>query len=211
MHAGLQEARGSPVLKGSLIAYKDDVDDDGGTTTTAATAAIVRVTFQLTNATAGEPVDLSPRITKASPVDACDAEGEPGAGEFCYGGNTYTASTTNVAIINYRDETQRLTDIHWDVQWLGVCQESPCDDLLEVNETALITVWFHTQRDVDASATTTLEYVQETEGGDTDGVHLNGLLLKKTQFIIEVVPPVGGVLLIERITPALLDSVMNLN
>ena len=98
--------------------------------------------------------------------------------------------------------------MHWEVDWLGLCQETPCDDLLEVNETALITVWFYTQTDINNSGYS-LAYVQETEGGDTDSLHLNALLAKKTQFVVEVVPAVCAVLLIERTTPALLDTVMN--
>ena len=101
--------------------------------------------------------------------------------------------------------------MHWEVDWQGLCQETPCDTLLEVNETALITVWFHTPMDVDSSSGLDLEYVQEGEGGDnTDNLHLTALLEKKTQFVVEVVPAVGAVLLIERTTPALLDTVMNL-
>ena len=131
------------------------------------------MTFQLTNAVGGEPIDLLPRITQASPVDACNAEGEPATGELCFGGNTYTATTTHATVINYRDETQSVNNMHWEVDWLGLCQETPCDDLLEVNETALITVWFYTQTDINNSGYS-LAYVQETEGGDTDSLHLNG-------------------------------------
>ena len=211
VHAGLKEARGSPVLKGSVIAYEGGVDNDGATTTTATTTAVTRVTFQLTNAVGGEPIDLNPRINKRSPVEVCDTNGEPATTtELCYGGDMYSSTTTHATIINYRDETQSVNDMHWEVDWLGLCQETPCDTLLEVNETALITVWFHTQTDVDTGSGFDLEYVQETEGDDEDGLHLTTLLEKKTQFVVEVVPAVGAVLLIERITPALLDTVMNL-
>ena len=69
----------------------------------------------------------------------------------------------------------------------------------------------HTQRDTDAGGFT-LEYVKEGDGGDTtDNVHVASLLKKKTEFIIEVIPPQGSVLLVERTTPAILDTVMNLN
>ena len=211
VHAGLKEARGSPVLKGSLIAYQGEVDDDGLSTTTATSTAVIRVTFQLTNAVGGEPIDLNPRVSKSDPVDACDTDGEPSTTtELCFGGDTYTATTTHATIINYRDETQSLNNIHWEVDWLGLCQETPCDTLLEVNETALITVWFHTQMDIDSSGGFSLAYVQESEGDDEDSLHLTTLLTKKTQFLVEVVPAVGAVLLIERTTPALLDTVMNL-
>ena len=80
----------------------------------------------------------------------------------------------------------------------------------QCGETALITVWFHKQKDIDSTSGFTLAYVQEAEGGDTDSVHLTSLLVKKTQFVVEVVPAVGAVLLIERTTPSLLDTVMNL-
>ena len=211
VHAGLKEARGSPVLKGSLIAYQGEVSDDGVSTTTATSTAVLRVAFKLTNAVGGEPIDLNPRITKTSPVDACDTDGEPATStESCYGGDTYTTTTTHATIINYRDETQSVQDLHWEVDWLGLCQETPCDTLLEVNETALITVWVHTQTDLATTTSFHLAYVQEGEGDDEDSVHLTTLLTKKTQFIVEVVPAVGAVLTIERTTPALLDTVMNL-
>ena len=103
-----------------------------------------------------------------------------------------------------------MQDLRWEVDWLGLCQETPCDTLLEVNETALITVWFHTQTDLATTTSFHLAYVQEDEGDDEDSVHLTTLLTKKTQFIVEVVPAVGAVLTIERTTPALLDTVMNL-
>ena len=206
VHAGLEEARGSPVVKGSLIAYRSAIDDDG-TGTVVTTNGITRVRMVLTNATSGEPVDLTPRIKKG---DAC-ADLDPTSTSYeCYDGNRYTINTDNVAVVNYRDKSQSVDDLHWEGTWLGLCQETTCDDLLEVNETALITVWLHPQRDLDTSTSTDFQYVEDGEGGDTTNTHLATKLVKKTQFFLEVVPAKGSVLLVERTTPALLDAVMNL-
>ena len=72
----------------------------------------------LTNATSGEPVDLTPRIKKG---DAC-ADLDPTSTSYeCYDGNRYTINTDNVAVVNYRDKSQSVDDLHWEVTWLGLC------------------------------------------------------------------------------------------
>ena len=205
VHAGLQEARASAVVKGSVIAYKGDIDDDG-TQGGSTTEGITRVRFALQDATAGEPMDLTPRLTNDS--TAC-VDGDPGAGA-CYDGNKYTINTNNVVVIHYRDQTQRADNVHWEVTWLGKCQESPCDDLLEADETALITVWLNGQQDLDATTSTAFAYVNETQGGDTDSVHLGSPLGNKTTFSLEVVPPVGSIITVERYSTARLDTVIDL-
>lgn len=91
--------------------------------------------------------------------------------------------TNNVVVINYRDASQHVDDIsNWSVTWLGY---NDGDNLLEERELAQITV------PLSGTLTTDL-------GANTD-------------FAIEVQPPQGGVLKLERTTPAQIDAVMDLN
>ncbi|MBC7237757.1 MAG: hypothetical protein H5T69_18095 [Chloroflexi bacterium] len=86
----------------------------------------------------------------------------------------------NVLVIDYRDDTQRLGDLAWTKEWRGY---NDGDDLLEARELAEIVV--------DLSDLST-------------GLGVN------TEFVIEVKPPTGGVLVIERTTPPRLEQVMDL-
>ena len=57
VYAGLEEAKSSLELKGSVIAYK------GRAGTTSSHDSIYKMSFVLSNAIAGEPVDLTPPYT----------------------------------------------------------------------------------------------------------------------------------------------------
>lgn len=87
----------------------------------------------------------------------------------------------NKLIISYRDQNQRRSNLAWNVTYLG---KNDGDDLLETGELAQI--------DVDMSAIT------PTLGANTT-------------FAIEVKPPQGGVLVLERTTPPSLDTVVDLH
>ncbi len=91
------------------------------------------------------------------------------------------ANSNNKVIISYRDQNQRRSDLAWTVTYLG---KDDGDSLLETGELAQI--------DVDMSAVT------PTLGANTT-------------FAIEVKPPQGGVLVLERTTPPSLDTVMDLH
>jgi len=97
---------------------------------------------------------------------------------------TDTSASDNKVVIDYFDEGQHSTNITWATSWL-VCGESTCDDLLEEDEQVLIKV----------PLTSTLA-ISLTE--DTD-------------FMLEIKPPQGGVIPVERRTPAALSGVMDLN
>ena len=102
------------------------------------------------------------------------------------------SSSTNVVVLNYIDEDQTENDLYWTVTKLG---NADADDLLENNERFQITV-----------------------GGDTAGSGGGNLIdaldtdltVKKT-FNLEILTPVGAVLVIERTTPAYIDTIMNLH
>ncbi len=85
---------------------------------------------------------------------------------------------TNVTVISYSSQAVRQDDLSWTTTKLGM---SDGDDLLEAGEMFEITI-------------------DMTGAGETIGTYHT--------FSLEVKPPVGSVLVIERITPAALDDVM---
>jgi len=101
------------------------------------------------------------------------------------------SASTNVVVLNYIDEDQTANDLYWTVSKLG---NADADDLLESNERFEITIG----SDTAASA-----------GGNLIDALTTDLTVKKT-FNIEVLTPVGAVLVIERTTPAYIDTVINL-
>ena len=91
-------------------------------------------------------------------------------------------STTNrVVIIEYRDSNQRQAISNWTVNWLGY---NDGDSLLEDRELVEITCPL---------------------GGLTTALGAN------TTFVVEVKPPQGAVVNLQRTTPAVIDPVMDLN
>ncbi len=87
----------------------------------------------------------------------------------------------NVTVISYSSSTARSEELDWTVAYQGYGDD---DNLLEAGEMFEITV-------------------DMTGAGETIGTYQT--------FTIEVKPPTGAVLIIERTTPADLDSVMILN
>ncbi len=100
-------------------------------------------------------------------------------------------NSTNAVIINYHDEDQTVNDLYWTVEKLGNADD---DDLLETNERFKISIG--------------------SDSADSDGGNLiNALTTDLTAdkaFTLEVLTPVGTVLVIERTTPAYIDTEMNL-
>ena len=93
---------------------------------------------------------------------------------------TSTVSSTNTMIIDYRDATQRSAALDWTLSWVV---RNDTDNLLEQNELAEITV--------DVSGLTTA-------------------LGTNTEFAIEIKPSSGGIIVVERTTPAFLDTIIDL-
>jgi flagellin FlaB len=101
------------------------------------------------------------------------------------------AASNNVVVLSYIDEDQRQDDLYWTKTAVG---KDDGDDLLEANETFQIVI---------GSAT----------AGSGAGNLIDALatdLTTNKEFTIEVKPPVGAVLQIERTTPAYIDTIMNL-
>ena len=91
-------------------------------------------------------------------------------------------SGAQVVIIEYRDANQRKQIDNWTVEFLGW---DDSDDLLEERELVEVTV--------------------PITGNVTTGLGIN------TSFVIEVKPPKGSVLNMQRTVPSVLDPVMDLN
>jgi len=96
--------------------------------------------------------------------------------------NLTDTSGDNVVVISYRDANQVKSGLDWSATWLGATDG---DFMLEEGELAEISV-----AGLEASLDPDL------------GVN--------TTFAIEVKPPTGAVLLLERTTPAYIDKVMDL-
>jgi archaeal flagellin FlaB len=128
-------------------------------TTETVTGSVTSMIFTVGNVAGGAPIDL---VTSDS------------------------VSGTNTVIIDYRDQSQRKTDLRWSVEWLGSNDD---DTLLEEGELAEITI----------------------TGLQTSGEQaLSPSLGPNTDFALEIKPPQGGVLILERRTPARIDKVMDL-
>jgi flagellin FlaB len=87
----------------------------------------------------------------------------------------------NVVVISYSDQTQRIDDINWSFTPLG---KDDGDSLLEPGEKYEITI--------DLSA-------------------MDGDIVTYTEFMIEVKPPNGSVLMIEKTIGGVVDDIMILN
>jgi archaeal flagellin FlaB len=101
------------------------------------------------------------------------------------------AGSNNVVVIGYFDKNQRVDDLYYTVQQLGGADS---DYLLEDGEKFQITIGSDT-------------------AGASGGNLINALgnnLSVNTQFSIEVKTTHGGILTLERTTPAYIDSVINL-
>ena len=102
------------------------------------------------------------------------------------------SGSNNKVVISYIDANQRLDDLYWTVTSLG---KDDGDSLLEREEKFQIVI-----------------------GSDTAGSGAGNLidalttnLGPNTTFTLEVKPPIGAILNIERTTPPVIDTIMNLH
>lgn len=94
-----------------------------------------------------------------------------------------SSDTNNVVVVNYRDADTRETNVCWSVDWLGYYTNN---ELLDSRELAEITVPLN------------------TTNGFTPNLGTN------SSFMLEVIPPSGAVIIIERTIPASIFKVMDL-
>lgn len=182
--AGLEEAKSSIEPRGSVIAYKGRVD------TSTATDTVYKVAFVISNAVAGEPIDLTPPYTA----------NESGSDPDISSGAEYKT------VVSFTDKNQFIADVPWSVSWIG---NNNSDNLLEAGEKAEITVWLLERATGVANAT-------DSNGvggwdGTTGGILEGGTLLgTNDKFTLEMKPESGAVLTIQRTAPSRLDTVMDL-
>ena len=115
IYSGLEETRASIEPKGSMLAYTGTVGEDEAAIETA-----VKISFTVTNALAGQAVDLT------APYEI-DGEGD-----------LVSSEEDNVCLITYIDDNQIITDAAWTVEFIG---KNNGDSLLESGEQAVVTVW----------------------------------------------------------------------
>ncbi len=167
VYSGLKEARSTLELRGPVIATAQTIGDAG---------TIKQISFTLSNVLGGEAVDFNPPTANT-----------PSDGKALMG-----TGATNKVVINYIDQTQKVTNLYWTITKLG---KDDGDNLLETNEKFQVTVGYTTNA---------------TLGGNLiDALSPNYLSVNKT-FNLEVVTPVGAVLSIERTTPPYIDTIMNM-
>ncbi len=185
--AGLQEAKSSIEPRGAVIAYKGRID------TSSATDTIYKVSLVVSNAIAGEPVDLTP------PYSASDTGTDP----------NIISGAEYKTVISYVDKNQFLADVPWSISWIG---NSNSDDLLEEGEKAEISVWL-LLRDTTFAATADngVDYYAAADVNGARGLlSTDTFLTTNDQFTIEVKPESGAVLTIQRTAPPRLDTIMDL-
>jgi archaeal flagellin FlaB len=175
VYSGLAEARASIEPKGSMLAYADNVTD-----VTNPTA--VKLSFTVTNALAGQAIDLTPSYI---------INGD---------GDLEENTTPHVALISYIDDNQLISETAWTVNFIG---KNNNDMLLESGEQAVITVWLVNFEDA--------AYALGTDADDPFIDDEDNLLDIYDKFTVEVKGAKGAALTMERTLPARLDDVMNLN
>jgi archaeal flagellin FlaB len=116
-------------------------------------------------------------------------------GPTATGGNTgiAAAGSNNVVVIAYTDDHQHVEDLYWTMSRLG---GGDADNMLEAGEKFQITI--------GGSPT----------AGAAGGNLVNALttdLSINTSFTIQVKPPQGATLTLERTTPPFIDTVMDFN
>jgi archaeal flagellin FlaB len=182
--AGLEEAKSSIEPRGSVIAYKGKV---------GSTETVYKVVFVVSNAVAGEPVDLT------APYTVNGSATDPDVG----------TSIEYKTVVSYTDSSQYLSDVPWTVDWVG---NANSDSLLEEGEKAEITVWLLER--ITGTAITADDGVGTyayADGNGSTGIADGGTLIgTNDQFTIEVKPESGAVLTIQRTAPSRLDTVMDL-
>jgi len=202
VYAGLQQARSSMEPRGSTLAYdnEDVYDSNGANVVASAGTAVTKISFVVSNAVAGEPVDLTPPYYFEDTGDDYDDDTTSGEG-------LVPSGLECVTVISYNDEQQFINDVAWTVEFVG---KTSGDYLLETGEKAEITVWLLNYVDSEPDGTPDM-YKLGVDDTDPFIDDANNLLGKNTQFTLEVKAPHGAVLTIQRITPARLDTVMNLH
>ena len=185
--AGLQDTRSTLLPKGGTRAFRgfDSANEP----------AIFKFSFTVANSVGGEPVDLNP------PYTADDLGTDP----------DQVPSADYVTVISYTDEFQYLSDVPWTVKFIGA---NNGDNVLEVGESAEITVWLmDLDTTVAVGATSSIAVMNGTGDGfgGAGGITVAADVLgTNTGFSVEMKPARGAIIQVDRRTPPALGRVMQL-
>ena len=181
--ASIQETKSSLEPRGAVVAYKAD---RGGTDT------IYKLSFIVSNAVGGEPVDLT------APYTSNDSGTDP----------YFVSNAEYKTVVSYNDSNQFMNDVPWTVNWLGT---NNADALLEEGEKAEISVWLLIRDTAHATTSGTATSYWTADSKGANGILSTGTILDKTdKFSITLSPPDGATLNVERALPARLDAIMDL-
>ncbi len=186
VYAGLEEARSSLEPRGSVIAYKGLLSD--------ATATVYKVTFLVSNAVGGEPVNLTPPYTEGASGDDPDI----------------VASAQYRTVVSFTDDNQLLNDLPWSVTYVGY---NNGDSQLDAGEKAEITVWLLdrvTGTAIGSNGSVALMDGSAGDGGAGGMADTSTVLATNAEFTLEVKPEAGAVLNIQRTLPAVFQTIMDL-
>jgi flagellin FlaB len=183
VYAGLEEVKSSLEPRGAVVAYKAD---RGGTDT------IYKVSLIVSNAVAGEPIDMTPPYT---------ADGTATDPDISSGAQYKT-------VVSYADQNQFMPDVPWSVEWLG---NENGDNLLEEGEKAEISVWLLVRDTTQPITSSSATSYWTADSNGSNGILSTGTVVDKNdKFTLTVSPPSGAVLTVERTLPSRLDAIMDL-
>ena len=179
IYSGLEEAQSTLELKGAVIGKAENTGAD-------TTGYLSQLTFTVSNVLGGEPINFTAPAADDEDIAAGDDD------DATHDGKAENKDSSNVTVISYIDQYQRVEDLYWTLTKLG---NADADSLLESGEKFQITIGNDT-----AGAS----------GGNLVDALTTDLYVNRT-FAIEVKTPKGAVLHFERTTPAYIDSVFNLD
>jgi flagellin FlaB len=186
VYAGLREARSSLSPRGSLVAFAGKV---------GSTQTVYKVSFVVSQAiSTRDPIDLTP------PYTSDDSGTDPDVSS----GAAYRLT------VSYADKNQFLSDVPWTVTFVG---NSDGDDMLDAGEKAEITAWLLDRNTATAiGSNDSIAYMDGPGGGGGGGglTASSTVLTTDMDFTIEVKPPGGAVLALERTLPATFKTAMDL-
>lgn len=185
VRAGLRDIQNTLSLKGATIGFAAKL---------GSADVMYKVAFTVTAAMPNEGVDLTP------PYLASDTGIDPDV----------VSGAQYVTVISYLDKDQYLSDIPWSVRFVGT---SNGDNVLDRDEVAEITVWL---LDRDTTKTVaqddSVAYMNGTsDGGGTGGfTSTNTPVVRGKEFTLEIRPPKGQVISLNRTLPDSVTAVMDL-
>ncbi len=108
----------------------------------------------------------------------------------------------NVTMFAYNDENTYIDDCAWTVEFAGGYGTGTNDYLLENSEKATVTIWLHGFNGTSYS---------NGSGVDDPFIDTNAEHLKASAvFNLQIMPPAGATMLVQKRTPAYLHSIMRL-